>query len=177
MPRNQAQALMHSKHLLYHRASTPISYLFLLDYFILWVWVFCLLVHHVHAWWLAEIRRGHRILWNWSYDGCEPPVGCWELIPCPLQKHHLPLAAKPSLQPPNLLLFNSRWSLAIPAYPCICLCLPCFFPFLSCCGLLMDALTEHWQPPTCKFISFLIASASICILNLSVSVMAFTVRT
>jgi len=33
-------------------------------------------------------------------DGCEPPCGCWELNPGPLEEQPVLLTDKPSLQPP-----------------------------------------------------------------------------
>ena len=35
-------------------------------------------------------------------DGCEPPCGCWELSPGPLQEHPVLLTTKSSLQHPEI---------------------------------------------------------------------------
>lgn len=60
--------------------------------FILWVWVFCqhVCVHHVCAWCPHKPRRGHWILWGWSYrlsfggqevhNHCALSPACWLLL-------------------------------------------------------------------------------------------------
>lgn len=46
-------------------------------------------------------KRGHQ-------DGCEPPRGCWELSSELLEEQLLLLAAKPSLQPLELLFKQTK---------------------------------------------------------------------
>ncbi|EGW01477.1 E3 ubiquitin-protein ligase NEDD4 [Cricetulus griseus] len=36
-------------------------------------------------------------------DGCEPPYGCWELNPGPLEEQPVLLTSEPSLQPHYVL--------------------------------------------------------------------------
>lgn len=33
------------------------------------------------------VQRGHRFPGTRVTDGCEPPCGCWELNPDPLEEH------------------------------------------------------------------------------------------
>lgn len=48
---------------------------------------------------LAEVRRGGRIPWNWSYKGCEPPLN-----PGPQEEQQVLLTAEPSSSPPPICL-------------------------------------------------------------------------
>ena len=54
-------------------------------------------------------EKGVRFPWKWSSgigvtDGSQPPCGCWELYPSPLQKQSALSTARPSLEP-HLSLF------------------------------------------------------------------------
>jgi hypothetical protein len=43
-------------------------------------------------------------------DGCEPPCGCWELNPEPLEEQSVFLTSEPSLQPIILILIEAYFS-------------------------------------------------------------------
>lgn len=45
--------------------------------------------------------RGCQVSWNWSCS-CEPPYGCWESNPGPLEEQSMLLTAEPSLQPAKM---------------------------------------------------------------------------
>jgi hypothetical protein len=47
-------------------------------------------------------------------DGCEPPCGCWELNPGPLEEQPVLLTPEPSLQPHVCSLNYSRCTILAP---------------------------------------------------------------
>ena len=44
-------------------------------------------VHHICAWYPWRPEEGGRCPGAGATDGCEPPCGCWELNPSPLEEH------------------------------------------------------------------------------------------
>lgn len=47
----------------------------------------CVFVYWVHALYPERPGEGAEFPWNWSYRWfCEPPCGCWQLNPGPLQE-------------------------------------------------------------------------------------------
>lgn len=58
----------------------------------------CVSVYHMHAA-PKEARRGHWLLWDWSYRCLFGPYGCWELNLGPLEEQPVVLTAEPPLQP------------------------------------------------------------------------------
>jgi hypothetical protein len=57
---------------------------------------------HICAW---SLKSPEELLdpQNWSYSWCEPPRGCWELNPGPLEEWWVLVTAESSLQPHCLL--------------------------------------------------------------------------
>ena len=54
-----------------------------------------------------EIKRGHWILRTGVMNDCEPPCGCWELNPGPLQDQPVLLTSEPSVHSqPSLSVTN-----------------------------------------------------------------------
>lgn len=50
---------------------------------------------------VCSIYASVRACWmplNWSYRWCEPPWGCWDSNPSPLQEHQMLLTSEPSPQ-------------------------------------------------------------------------------
>jgi hypothetical protein len=52
----------------------------------------------------GETRRGHQVLWNWSYSTGEPPYGCWELKLDPLENQLMLKTSEPTHQLPIIAL-------------------------------------------------------------------------
>ena len=60
----------------------------------------CVSMHHVHSWCL---RRQKRVVELEVIENCEPPCGCWEPNPGPLEEQAVLLTGESSLQPLFLL--------------------------------------------------------------------------
>ena len=52
-------------------------------------------------------RRGHQITSTGVTESCEPPCGCWELNPGPLEVQPMFLITEPSLHPPWVFCHSS----------------------------------------------------------------------
>jgi hypothetical protein len=51
--------------------------------------------HHLCAWYTQQLEE---IPWTEVTEGCELPLGCWEMNQGPLQEQWVLLTAEPSLQ-------------------------------------------------------------------------------
>lgn len=54
------------------------------------------------------MQRLQRLSGTGVVDSCEPPRGCWELNPAPLEEQPVLLISEPSLQPWKMIL--KSWS-------------------------------------------------------------------
>lgn len=61
----------------------------------------CIFMYHMHIW--CSLRKGKCIRSSGTgiVEGYEPPCGCWEPNPIPLQKHQVLMTTEPYLQPPR----------------------------------------------------------------------------
>lgn len=66
-----------------------------------------MLVCHLQAWSSLRTEKGVRAPGTGVTHDCEPPCGCWDSNPGPLEEQLVLLTTEPSLQPQGLSLLYS----------------------------------------------------------------------
>ena len=70
----------------------------------------------------TQVRRWCQSPGTGVMNGCEPPCGCWELDPDPLEEQTMLLSIDPSLQPCPLSKHNIYIHQDLEKDVCVCVC-------------------------------------------------------